>query len=386
MLTYTRAQLQSDINGRIHGKFGLIANPQNTLNNIVREVRGIKLRSSISKALLAPNLFDGIHTYACPTDIDGNSIVDIQHQTFERGNQEFWELVDPGRFDRLKGSASLIAFGNDSTVRTLLISKSVDDKSLTIANLDTLTSDGGTWALFGDGTNVAVDPDNYVKGSGSVQFDISAAGGTTAGIVNTAVTTFDLTDYKSSGSVFVWAYITSATNLTNFKLRVGNNSTNYYEMTATLTNESVAFSAGWNLLRFDFSGKTTTGSPVDSTCAYIASFMTKTAGKVSETGYKFDHIIAKRGKFMNLIYYSKLLWQNVAGTYLENSTASTDYVVVDTDEYGLMVENGVVHAGMEAREYDDANYAAGRLKVMTREYKSKNVDQSLSMVGSYYEI
>ena len=87
--------------------------------------------------------------------------------------------------------------------------------------------------------------------------------GTTAGIVNSTLDTFDYTDFLY-GSVFVWTYITDKTDITNYKMRVGNDASNYYEMTVTDTHEDIPFLDGWNLLRFDMSSKTTTGSPTST--------------------------------------------------------------------------------------------------------------------------
>jgi hypothetical protein len=195
----------------------------------------------------------------------------------------------------------------------------------------------GDWVVFGDGTNLTRDTENYVKGNASLNWDISAAGGTTAGIQNSLLDDFDISDYAGNGSAFVWAYITSATNLTNFILRIGNDSSNYYAITITATNEGTAFEAGWNLLRFDMVNKAETGAVDKTTCDYVALYMTKAAGKISETDYRFDNLVLKIGDHFNVVYYSKYGWQSNAGVWLENSTADTDLVNCDTDEYGLII-------------------------------------------------
>src|SRR5690606_1938634 len=124
--------------------------------------------------------------------------------------------------------------------------------------------------------------------STSLEFDIDASGGTTAGVSLTDGPAIDITDYVTDGSLFCWVYIVDITDITNYIARIGSDSSNYYSMTATLTSEGLAFQNGWNLLRFDFNGKTTTGTPDDENCDYRAIYMTKDAGKVSETGYRFD--------------------------------------------------------------------------------------------------
>jgi hypothetical protein len=136
--------------------------------------------------------------------------------------------------------------------------------------------------------------------------------------------------------VFVWAYISSATNLTNFILRIGSSSSVYYTITITTNNEGNAFEAGWNLLRFDFEDKVATGTPTDTAITYVALYMTKDGAKISETDYRFDWLAMKRGENYWLRYYSKYLWQSNAAVWIENSTATTDYINADTDEIELI--------------------------------------------------
>jgi hypothetical protein len=256
----------------------------------------------------------------------------------------------------------------------------VDDDGYTIASLDSSTG----WSGFGDGTNLSTDTYEYIKGNASVKFDISSAGGTTAGVVNSTLATYDLTNFKSNGSVFAWVYITSTTNLTNYIVRLGSDSSNYYSMTATTTNEGTAFATGWNLLRFDFSGKSTTGTPVDASCDYAAIYMTKTAGKVSETDYRFDHLIVKLGAIYDFIYYSKYPWQSSAGTYKQNSTDDTDYINADEDEYGIILEKCVELAAREIREDADMVTAKNNFRDMVRDYRRNYRSEAVQSQNTYY--
>lgn len=384
MPSFLYSELKTAVNGRIHNKIGLLADARQTINNGVRDCLALDLRSTKRKSSLAPNLFNEIYQYTCPTDLKAQKIISLQPQTMVRDLHQNWELTAEDEFDRRKDTdTNLLAFSDRDFTRKLLISYNADDNGFVVSTLDALTG-GGSWALFGDGTNLTVDNDQYVKGSASINWDISAAGGTTAGIQATDIPTFDLTDYASAGSVFVWAWVTSATNLTNYILRIGSDSSNYYSMTATTTNEGLSFAAGWNLLRFDFSGKSTTGTPDDDNCDYAAIYMTKTAGKISETDYRFDHIIVKKGQIFNLIYYSKYLWQNSSGTYLEDSTADTDVLNVDTEEYNMLIEKCTEWAAREARETEDATIAAQRFASLSRAYRKMYKSERLPQQDTYY--
>jgi len=354
-------------------------------NNAVREVIAeTDLRSLIRKSALSPNLFDEIYQYTCPSDMKGDKIIDAPPQ-IGRGKDDRWTLTTPEEFDRRKHDGSgdnLIAIDRDDMVNKLLVSMEIDDDQIVISNFDSV----GDWVLFADGTNLTADSDNYVKGSASLNWDISAAGGTTAGVYNPSLTTFDVSDYKGTGSIFVWAYITSATNLTNYIIRVGSSSSAYYAITATTTNEGTSFEAGWNLIRFDFVNKSTTGTPDDDACVYVALYMTKAAGKISETDYRFDNLVMKKGKNYYVKYYSRYGWQSNTGTWLENATATTDYLNVESDEYNLIFLKTCEKLEEHLKNFSQADRLRKQYQEARVRYVFDNPSQSLLLSQQYYQI
>ena len=396
---YLQSRLNSDVKARLSATFTaanflIIAN--NAANDVVSDV---DMKSMIRRSALSPNLFDDVYQYTCPGDLKEDKLIDIRPQ-LNRGRLDYWELVSPTEFDRYKNEGrddrwgdqlnvsetewlgkNLVAIDTRDFVRKLLISKPIDDDELGVDPLDSV----GDWTGFGDGGTLTADSDNYVKGNASINWDINADAGTTAGIVNDSLDDFDVSEYKGTGSAFVWAYITSATNLTNFILRVGSSSSAFYYITVTTNSEGNAFEAGWNLIRFDFVNKATTGTPDDDACDYVAIYMTKDAAKVSETDYRFDNLVFKRGDHYNVHYYSKYPWQTSAGSYIENATTTTDLLNADTTEYRLfflktcqlMCEH--LDNGMEDK-YEQ------RYEKALSKYIFENPSQALLLVEQYYDL
>ena len=370
-------------------------------NAAVRQVLGdVDMKSMIRKSALSPNLFDDIYRYACPASMKGEAIIDLVPQ-INRGRFDDWDMVTAEEFDRkkqdlrvdrygdpieFKGTQwlgeNLVAFEEDDLGRKLLISRPIDDKESGIDTLDSV----GDWLVFGDGENLTKDADNFVKGSACLNWDISSAGGTTAGIYNDSLDTFDVSDYKTNGSAFVWVYISSVTNLTNFILRIGSSSTAYYYITVTTNNEGNSFEAGWNLLRFDFVNKSTTGTPDDDACDYVAIYMTKAAGKVSETDYRFDDLVLKLGENYDVSFYSKYGWQTSAGSWLENATANTDKLNVDTDEYEIISEKTAELVEQYLRNYGEADRHKMRYNEMIARYIVNNPSRRKLITFQYYKI
>jgi hypothetical protein len=387
---YTQSDLESRINAGIQGKIGMLISAEDTMNEAVRDVfANTDLRSARRRATLAPNLYNGIFDYTCPTDLKAGSIIDISGQA--KRSDGSLAFVTPNEFD-IKKPTSAIAIDDYNGTRVLKINSIVDSDSITVAELDSTTSgssNGTAWTGFGDVTtaDIAADTDDYIKGNGSLKWNINATGGTTAGIVNTAINSVDLTNYLGGTSAFfVWAKINSATNLTNYILRFGNDSSNYYSKTVTAQADGTAFAAGWNLLRFEISSLTETGSVTDTALTYFAIYMTKTAGKISESDYKFDWLVLKRGVITNVKYYSKYGWQTSAAAYLENSTTTSDVLVADTDEYNLIIKKGRVLAMREIGFSEGEIQSAERDYEKSRyDYMQRNPSEALILTNTYYE-
>lgn len=384
-MSYTRTYIKSRLNAALKNKIGMLTSDDDVINAGVREAFAeMAIRSAKRTVQLSPNLFSDIYSYPVPQDMAGSTVVDLRpnDQSQNSGKEIILRTVE--EFYRKLGDFNCAVDDSDN-YRKLLVSIPVNDTSLTVSALDSISSGGGTWGVASSSTsNVRVDSTNYMKGLASLSFDINAVSGTTAGIVNSSLNTFDYTDFLY-GSIFVWTYIVSKTDITNYKIRVGNDASNYYEMTVTDTHEDIPFQNGWNLLRFDMSSKTTTGSPTSTAGAYISLFMTKTTSKVSETGYAFDHIIFKTGKAYLLTYYTEYPWKNTTGTYLLESSAETDIVICSADEFDMVLNKIIALAADEIGESDIAQKAESKYVVKREKYLTDNPDESKPIISTYYD-
>lgn len=380
MFTYTRSQLKSDINAGLNGKIGMIANINDFLNRVVREAKNaVVIRSSKRTQQLTPDLVRGVFEYAAPTDLQDNRIIDIPAQA-KRQDGSFG-LVPVEQFATNPQSGD-IAIDSYNGVRTILINSQVATPTMMVD----ATSDVTNWTAFGDGTSIVLDGDDYILGNNSISFAISSAGGTTAGIQNEAITEFDISDYLGgTSSLYVWVKINSTTNLTNFILRLGTDSSNYYSKTVTLKADGNAFERGWNLLRFPLTSLTETGSVTDTSINYAAIYMTKTAGKISETDYKVNYLVIKKGVIHNISYYSKFGWESAAGTRLQASTDDSDLLVADDTEYDLFIKKGV-HLGLPlVNAKDEVPDAEKAFTDAVFLYTAQNPDESQVMVSTYHQ-
>jgi len=354
----------------------------NVLNRSARSVfLEMDLRSSKRRATISPTVFLSMFDYTAPSDIKDNAIVDVIPQGV-RSIATRTDLVSNEFFDRKKETVkNLVTMGDSSFTRTLRLSLDPNETTVLVSSLDSTTSPNGTWTAYSDATNLTADTDNFVAGGGSLKFDLTGSG-ILAGIVNSTLTAIDITKYKDNGSALVWAYINSTTNLTQFNLEMGDDTSNYYYMVATTRVDGNAFQNGWNQLRFAFLDKTTTGTPSNTSTDFVRLYMVKTSGK-SDDGYRFDDLSLHTGRIYDLLYYSKFPWQSSSGTYQENATASTDYLNADTEEFDILVLKGKMELARELRDYSEYNLAKADYEAAKARYKRTHSSERKLMSDSY---
>lgn len=382
--TINQTELYAIINSASHGKFSQVQDRQVIVNRAVRSVLAdMDLRSTKRKSTLSPNLFSDVYDYTAPSDIKGEKIIDLRKQV-NRPKFEKWSLVDEAEFDRTKNQYK-VAIRDENFSKLLRVSGG-SSKSKTLHDCESLTANG-TWAAAGDASNLTLDNDNYISGGGALNFDM-AAGGATGYVELTGANQVDLSDYDEKGSIFVWVYVPDYSDaegdtVTNFILRWGNDSSNYWSRTVTTNNEGVTFYDGWNLLRFDWNGATETGTVTPSTIDYLRLTVTKSTSLAADTDWRVDSFIARIGDIYDMVYYTKYGWQNSSGTYIEESSASTDLLLGDTDEIEGIVHKASELSAQELKDWDDVKYYQGNYQDWKRKYESNYPSEALKKTRNY---
>lgn len=372
----------------VHGKSSTVVSRQTVLNRAVRAVYStVNLRSSKRSAQLSPNLFDDLYDYAAPSDLKGREVIDIKKQ-INRPVTDQWMHVDETEFDRRRGRGEfLIAVSDASFSRILKVDGVAGFSKIELHDCDSLTANGTAAVVAGtDASNLTIDANNYVSGSGALNFDM-AAGAATGAIEITDFTDVDLSDYDEQGAFFAWVYIpdyadAQGDTVTNFILRWGNDSSNYWSRTVTVNNEGQTFHDGWNLIRFDWDGSASETGTVDpATIDYIRLTVTKSTSLAADTDWRVDDIVFRVGEIYNVVYYSKYAWQTSSGTYQENATATTDLLCADTEELPMFEFKYAEFLAQELRDFDDATYFAGKYKEAKLE--AGYSDEAAPVVGTY---
>ncbi len=389
--TYNYLQLQRDLNMKLGGRRAeLNVSDSNIERDIINDavhcvISEVDLRGTIRRVLLTPNLMDRQYDYSLPNDVKDEKIIDLSPQTDTRGEHEYYDLVPPEEFDRRKlAETGLFTIIDDDLTRTLRVSQNVDDKTQVIANFNTINADGDTWRGFTgvSSSDVKSELDDFIEGSGAVRFADTIGADTVSGIENT-ITSVNISDFLSRGSLFVRGRLdTGDTNIQTAYVRLGSDSSNYYQFSDSTQNDSSPFQSGWNFIRFDMSSKTTTGTPVDTAIDYAAVFWGKVASTHFDTGFAFDDLFFKRGKYYNLDYYSRFAWADTAVVYKENSTTDSDALQVQNTELELITAKMAEKAAIFLNDFNRAKFWGQYYEQTKKDYQMNNPSRARVLTSS----
>lgn len=87
-----------------------------------------------------------------------------------------------------------------------------------------------------------------------------------------------------------------------------------------------------------------------------------------------------------LKYYSKYLWQNTSGTYLQDSTATTDKINIDADEYEIIVEKCAQMGAQKLDNDKDEQRAREKYNEAVNNYISKYPSEALLISSTYQDV
>lgn len=324
-------------------------------------------------------LYDSVYSYVLPSDLKGDAVIDIRPQK-PRSLVDNLNPVYSRDFNRFHDGFSI----QDNTgVRTINISGVGLTPAVLLHDCDSLTANG-IWSTGGSANSLEIDTLNKIQGNGSIKFNIGAVG-TTAYIENFLMTSVDLSAVKNAGSMFVWVYIPSTTAISAITFQWGSGIVDYYTVTVTASHDNTAFVSGWNLLRFPWINLTPVGTPVDTAIDFARLYMTHDGLGVSSC--RMDSIIAVVGSIYEIEYYSKCLFRNASGAWIDKPTALTDLVNLDIDSFNVLLYEAAYLLAQELQKKDsafDVDYWDRKKKEVWDRYKRANKSQRLKPKSTYY--
>lgn len=392
MAQKTVANLNDSVSGLLQGLN--LNNVHNLFGAYERTARNLAQNISIPTARGRSNMtiYDGVLDYICPTDIYGSNIIDFAPQGVVRHSNDFVYKKNTMDFDRLKGylwNGTEVAFDSLNGVDIIRIVSTYPSPKIEI---DPMTATTG-WTAAGSASGLTLDENIFYQESASLRFNLTGA---SAGTLTKSTSSVDFTKYVGSGVGFLAIRTPSATDLTSITLRLGSDSTNYYEVIAT-TAFLGAFSTGdWILVPFDFATATTTGTPVVTLIDYTQIIVTHSA---SMTSFYVGDLWVSLPSPATLIYETASIFKNATTSAISGSiNTSADTIILSDAAYaiyeqecakavtkqqgGRLASQGAIQNINEELYGERGNPNKPGLYAL---YRSDNPTQKLAQVGNWYD-
>lgn len=318
------------------------------------------------------NVFADVNDYTPPNYLKGKKVIDLYPVVNRTPNQNFDQSYME-EFDREKRDYDFsVEYENGNKV--LRISRHLGG-SLNVDTVNAITGWSGTV------TNIAVDTILQFESGGSLRFDLGASGG----YIEKSITSIDLSDHENKSSLFRYFYFPDKSIITSVTLRIGSDSSNYFEITGTRHFGSLV--NGTNLYRFDWNGATETGTVDTSAIDYERVTIVSTA---ADTDIRMGQLTSKLPKEYEVKYYSDRIFKNASGDWLEAPTANADTVELEGDAINiffyecchLIAED--MQKPKQAEKFDIRLNGKNGKSGLYGNYKTDKPEQAIRTKGRYY--
>lgn len=278
------------------------------------------------------NYLDGIHYYKTTSSItdllvgaDLRQDEDDHNMSFTRKSpRELAEEIGIGT--QVESSWAVERKDGDSY---LVINHNSKYTAKQISSCESLTTDGGTWAIDAtnsDALNLTIDTVEFKEGSGCFNFDIdvSQTANNKATLLNSTLTSMDLSSYEDLASWTFWAYIGTVTYTSSFTLYWGSDTSNYWSATVTTDINGSTWASGWNRVKIDWANVTKTGSPNVTAIDYIQIDLNFTGSQADDTDVRIDDLRLCQPEKLYFHYVTNYVGKTTAGVDIFAFAATTD--------------------------------------------------------------
>lgn len=383
-MSYLISDLKNDITSKLHGtSLSKINNPLGVIYEAARNVLSrVDFQETKRISPITNAIYDDVYSYPLPSDIKGDKYVSILPQTSVNPADNMSKIYAE-QFELYKSQRSNISdveYNNGNKVLKLSIPNARQGE--TLHSVDTI-SGNGTWAISNDASNLNKDTLTKYSGSGSLRFDLDTTG-SVGTLTNSTFSSVDGSDEEDVGALFMPVFLSTAANITSVELKWGNDASNLWKVTVTSTNEGLSFQDGWNLLRFDWEGATEIGTPDASALDYLQVNINYDG--TATPNCRIDNIVLRLGEIYNINYYSKYLFKNNSGVWIEKPTVDTDSVNLDTDSYNILLYEVCFLVTQELQGENgvfDRNYWDAKREEAIQDYVQSNPGEAIKAQGTY---
>lgn len=378
-------QLKSSVAGLLQGTN---LNYVTDLNGALeRAARSLLQNADIPEATERESitLYNGVFDYAAPTKIFGSALVDLRPQGIARELDDGTYKKPIILFDRTKTitpSGYNVAFEWRQGIGRARISSSKPQQKIVLDMMNVTTD----WTASGDASGLAQDKTNFYQSNASLRFNL-ATSGTQGLLTKTLTTTKDLTDYEGVGVVFLAIRTPSASALTSIRLRLGSDSSNYFQVTSTTGFLGSWVADDWLLVAFDLSGATETGTVDIDDVDYIQ--LAFNYNGTAMTNFRVGGLFISLPSPSEFIYQTAALFKASGQNPSQTITDDNDQIILADPAYllyeheaalGIHLQNGGNIT--KGKGLDLWTLLHGKEGLYTK-YQGDNPSQQLREIGRY---
>lgn len=359
-----------------------------------RAARTVVQRADIPEASGIQNivLYSGVFNYACNTTIFGTAITDIRPQGISRPSWDTTTKTTQQQFDRLKNygaRGNVAAFQYQNGVPIIRIKAPFPAQDNT---LDPCTS-VGNWVASGTASSLTQDTAVYYQSPASLRYSVTTGAGILTDSLSSSI---NLSSYEDVGVAFLASYIpANSANLTSITLKIGSSSTNYNSVTATTAFIGAFTDNEWQLVSFDFSTASQTGTPDWSAIDYV-QITDNVTGTI--TNMRIGDLFISQPTPSQILFQSAAIFLPLSSTTaLTTITANTDTIILNNPAYNLYLYEGALailentSGGSGDAMYDRLSRKLGidgNGKIvggLYADFLGDNPSQELRQTNSYYD-
>lgn len=322
-MSLTVAQFKTKVAPKLHGTTlnkvsGFYDKMLEAAGNLTSYTRPYTM---IREYVIENAIYDHVYNYACADDLEADSIIDIR-PVGERRKRDSLQGEFSQQFD-IKKKENTYEVEYINGVKTLRLSKCLKPRTI-LAALDSLTI-GATVTGSGDVLNLGIDYLDHISGDAAVSFDLSGATG--QGIITVQLPQgIDISTLVNQGAIFEWLKFPTAADISNVKVRVGSDPSNFYQGISTAAQQGVFVDDAWQLLIQLLKNSTKTGTPDFTKVAWIQVELNYTMG-TTQTGVHLDNITAALGEAWEVVYYSNCMFTDSTGTIWKDTPTSDNDLI-----------------------------------------------------------
>lgn len=386
----TVGDLKSSVAGILSG---LNLNNVTNLNGAIeRAARTLVQKADIIEATGRQNftLYDGVYDYLAPSTIFGGALLDFRPKGDDRQFNDYVYRKPIELFDRTKhflpNGASITLEYDKGVGRLRLVSARTKLKAV----LDGCSTT--KWTGSGSASTPVLDYTTFYNSPAALRFNLSASA--SGNISRTLESQVDLStdNYEGVGVVFIAVWLPSATAFTSIGIKLGNDATNYVDISDTDAFLGSFVANDWNIIALNLASATETGTVDWSKIDYAQIYFNTDA--MAQSNVRLGALWVSLPVQYELIFQSAAIFMTTGSNPSLTISDDNDSILLNDAAYTLfefesalaiLFQMGGTLSSPMVQNIKATLHGSGADIGLYAHYRGDNPSEKLRVIGSYYD-